>query len=284
MKKDNDWDFIIRPTSGLFELHLKEIWRYKDLLMLFVKRDIVAIYKQTILGPIWFILQPLITSLTFTIIFGNIAGISTDGKPQILFYLAGTVCWNYFADCLNATSSTFITNYSIFGKVYFPRLISPIAMVISNLVKFAMQFVLFLCIYSYFAIFTNADVHITPYVLLVPVLVMIMAFLGMGIGLAISAFTTKYRDLRFLIAFGMQLMMYATPIIYPLSVLKGKMHTVSLFNPMTSVIETFKLAFFGGDAPVMWGGLLYAFLIASFMLSISVIIFNRVEKSFMDTF
>jgi lipopolysaccharide transport system permease protein len=284
MKKDKDWDFIIRPTTGLFELHLNELWRYRDLLMLFVKRDIVAIYKQTILGPVWFILQPLITSLTFTIIFGNIAKISTDGKPQILFYLAGMACWNYFSDCLNATASTFVTNNAIFGKVYFPRLIAPIAMIISNLVKFVMQFILFVIIYAYFAMFTDADIHLNSYVVLIPLLIVIMALLGSGIGLIISAFTTKYRDLRFLIAFGVQLLMYATPIIYPLSILQGTARTISLFNPMTSVIETFKLAFFGGDTPLMWGGLLYAFVVACVMFSTSVIVFNKVEKSFVDTF
>jgi lipopolysaccharide transport system permease protein len=280
--KEQPWDLVIKPKSGLFELHLGDLWRYRDLLMLFVKRDIVAVYKQTLLGPFWFFVQPILTALTFTVVFGKIAGLPTDGKPQILFYLAGNVCWNYFADCLNNTSNTFVSNANIFGKVYFPRLISPLSVVISNMVKFLIQLTLFIALYAYFLVFTDADLKLTPYVLLLPLLLMIMALLGLGFGLIISSFTTKYRDLRFLISFGVQLMMYATPIIYPLSTLKGRWYELALYNPMTSVIETFKYSFFGSGI-LTWSGLAYSAAFAVTTVLISVIIFNKVEKSFMDT-
>ena len=280
--KEQPWDLVIKPKSGLFELHLGDLWRYRDLLMLFVKRDIVAVYKQTVLGPFWFFVQPILTALTFTVVFGQIAGLPTDGKPQILFYLAGNVCWNYFADCLNNTSNTFVSNANIFGKVYFPRLISPLSVVISNMVKFLIQLTLFIALYTYFLLFTDADLALTPFVFLLPLLLIIMALLGLGFGLIISSFTTKYRDLRFLISFGVQLMMYATPIIYPLSTLKGRWYELALYNPMTSVIETFKYAFFGSGI-LTWSGLAYSAGFAVITVLISVVIFNRVEKSFMDT-
>lgn len=280
--KEENWDLVIKPKSGLFDLHLSDVWRYRDLLLLFVKRDIVAVYKQTVLGPFWFFVQPILTALTFTVVFGKIAGLPTDGKPQILFYLAGNVCWNYFADCLNSTSNTFTSNANIFGKVYFPRLISPLSVVISNMIKFMIQLVLFLAFYFYFLFFTDANIQLTGYVFLLPVLLMIMALLGLGFGLIISSFTTKYRDLRFLIGFGVQLMMYATPIIYPLSTLKGKWYELALYNPMTSIIETFKFAFFGSGI-LTWSGLAYSATFAVVAVLISIVVFNRVEKSFMDT-
>lgn len=280
--KEENWDLVIKPKSGLFDLNLSDVWRYRDLLLLFVKRDIVAVYKQTVLGPFWFFVQPVLTALTFTVVFGKIAGLPTDGKPQILFYLAGNVCWNYFADCLNSTSNTFTSNANIFGKVYFPRLISPLSVVISNMIKFMIQLVLFLAFYFYFLLFTDADIQLTGYVFLLPVLLIIMALLGLGFGLIISSFTTKYRDLRFLIGFGVQLMMYATPIIYPLSTLKGKWYELALYNPMTSIIETFKFAFFGSGI-LTWSGLAYSATFAVVAVLISIVVFNRVEKSFMDT-
>ena len=208
MSNKEEWDLIVKPKSSWFEFNFKEIWRYRDLLFMFVKRDIVSTYKQTILGPLWFFIQPILTALTFTIIFGNIANLSTDDKPKFLFYLAGTTCWNYFADCLNSTSGTFINNASIFGKVYFPRLISPLSVVISSVLKFLIQFLLFIGVFIVMY-FNDANLQPNKLMLLIPFLVLLMGIMGLGLGIIVSSFTTKYRDLRFLISFGIQLFMYA---------------------------------------------------------------------------
>jgi len=279
--KEEDWTLVIKPTSSLFDLQLKEVWRYRDLLEMFVRRDFVAVYKQTILGPIWFFLQPLFTSVTFTIVFGNIAGISTDGVPPLLFYMAGIVGWNYFAECLNATSSTFTQNATIFGKVYFPRLIMPLSIVVSNLLKFGVQFLLFLLL-LFFYIATGADLEPNWAIALVPFLVLLMAALGLGFGMLISSMTTKYRDLKFLITFGVQLAMYASPVIYPLSTLSEKYRILILANPMSSIIENFRYGFLG-EGLFAWAYLGYSALFAAFILSLGTIVFNKVEKSFMDT-
>lgn len=279
---NNNWDLIVKPQSSLFDLNLSELWRYRDLLLIFVKRDIVAVYKQTILGPLWFFIQPILTALTFTIVFSNMAGLSTEGKPSFLFYLAGITCWNYFAECLNLTSNTFVNNASIFGKVYFPRLISPLSTIISSLLKFLIQLGLFLIVYLY--CFYNGLVGAPgALVFLLPLLVIIMGLMGLALGILISSFTTKYRDLRFLIAFGVQLMMYATPVILPLSGFKGLMLTVVKYNPMTPIIETFKASFL--DPPVSYdpGGLIYSAVFTLCTLLLAIVIFNKVEKSFMDT-
>lgn len=278
---EEKWDLIVKPQSSWFDLKLKEIWRYRDLLLLFVKRDIVSVYKQTILGPIWFIIQPVLTSLTFTVVFGNMAELDTDGKPKFLFYLAGVTCWNYFADCVNNTSSTFINNASIFGKVYFPRLISPISIVISSVLKFFIQFALFFVVYCWF-LFGDNDLHPNILLLWLPYLVLLMAVMGLGMGIIISSFTTKYRDLRFLITFGIQLMMYVTPVIMPASKFKGIMHDLVMLNPMSPIIEFFKAGFFGAQT-VEYTPLIYASVISFAMLAFGVLIFNRIEKTFMDT-
>lgn len=282
MSNNEEWDLIVKPKSSWFEFNFKEIWRYRDLLFMFVKRDIVSTYKQTILGPLWFFIQPILTALTFTIIFGNIANLSTDDKPKFLFYLAGTTCWNYFADCLNSTSGTFINNAGIFGKVYFPRLISPLSVVISSVLKFLIQFLLFIGVFMVMY-FNDANLQPNKLMLLIPFLVLLMGIMGLGLGIIVSSFTTKYRDLRFLISFGIQLFMYITPVILPLSQFKGIMKKVVMANPMTPIIETFKAAFLGVPNDYSINGLFYTTIFTVVIFCLAILIFNKVEKSFMDT-
>lgn len=281
-KQKEDWSLVVKPQSSVFDINLAELWRYRDLLMLFVKRDIVSVYKQTILGPLWFFIQPILTALTFSIIFGSMAGLSTSGKPPFLFYLAGITCWNYFAECLNQTSNTFVNNAAIFGKVYFPRLISPLSVIISSLLRFLIQFSLFIAVYLYAYAQGTVDAP-NMMVLILPFLVVIMGLMGLALGVLISSFTTKYRDLRFLITFGVQLMMYATPVILPLSEFKGWMFTVVQYNPMTSIVETFKAAFLGIPPTYDYFGLVYSGVFTLITLVVAIVIFNKVEKSFMDT-
>jgi len=281
-KENNEWSEIISSDHGLFDFRFREVWQYRDLLMLLVRRDFVATYKQTILGPIWFFLQPLLTTLTFVIVFGNIAGISTDGIPQILFYLAGITLWNYFSETLTRISTVFKDNASIFGKVYFPRLIMPLSIVVSSLVKLGIQFALFLVIWVYFLVVKPESIHPNIFMLLTPFLVLLMGVLGLGFGMIISALTTKYRDLVFLLTFGIQLLMYATPVIFPLSSIPEKYKLLILANPMSSIIETFKYAFLG-KGTFEWIYLLYSTVVAIFILFSGILIFNKVEKSFMDT-
>lgn len=280
---DKNWDLIIQNKSSLFRLDLHEVWRYRDLLRMYVKRDIITFYKQTILGPMWFFIQPIMTTIMFMFVFGGIAGISTDGVPQVVFYLAGLVCWNYFADCLTKCSDTFNANQQIFGKVYFPRLIVPFSIVISNMVKMGIQLVLFLAVYAYyFIVLGTFEINWT--IVLFPVLLLMLASLGLGFGLVISSLTTKYRDLRFLITFGVQLWMYATPVIYPLSVMKQNYPDkiwVIVANPLTAIIETFKYGFTGVGV-FEWNYLLYSFVMSIAVLLLGIIVFNRVQKNFMD--
>src|SRR5574344_2940580 len=283
MGNNKDWDIVITNKSSLFSLELDEVWRYRDLLMMYVKRDIVTFYKQTILGPAWFFIQPILTTVMFMFVFGGIAGISTDGVPQAVFYLAGLVCWNYFADCLTKCSDTFNANQQIFGKVYFPRLIVPFSIVISNMVKMGIQLVLFIVVYAYyFIVLGTFEINWT--IVLFPVLLLMLASLGLGFGLVISSLTTKYRDLRFLITFGVQLWMYATPVIYPLSVMKQNYPDkiwVIVANPLTAIIETFKYGFTGVGV-FEWNYLLYSFVMSIAVLLLGIIVFNRVQKNFMD--
>ncbi|MBN2894185.1 MAG: ABC transporter permease [Bacteroidales bacterium] len=281
MAENQNWTMEIRPKRHLFDVNFKELWSYKDLIFLFVRRDFVAKYKQTILGPLWFLIQPLLTTLMFTVVFGNIAGISTDGLPKMLFYMTGITAWNYFAESLKATSNTFVTNASIFGKVYFPRLTMPISVVISGLIQFGIQFLFLGAFMIYFAI-TGADFTPNIYVLLIPVLVFIMAGLGLGFGIIISSLTTKYRDLTNLVGFGVSLWMYASPIIYPLSEIPEKYKLIILANPVTPIIEAFRYALLGtGDFNFMY--LLYSFGFMIVLLAVGVVLFNKVEQSFMDT-
>lgn len=280
-QEQKKWDFIIRPQSSLLQLRLDEVWRYRDLLTLFVRRDFVAQYKQTILGPVWYFIQPLFTTLIFTVVFGNLAGISTDGIPPVLFYLAGITNWNYFAECLNKTATTFKDNQNIFGKVYFPRLVVPLSIVVSNLIKYSIQFVLFLGFYAYFFA-KGTEVSLSSHALLFPLLVTLLAGLGLGLGLIVTSLTTKYRDLVFLIQFGVQLFMYATPVIYPLSEVPENYRWLSVLNPMTSIIETFKFGFLG-QGTFEWAYLGYSTIFTVAVLLLGIVIFNRTEKNFMDT-
>ena len=281
MQADEQWDLEIKPKSGLLEFNLRELWRYKDLITLFVRRDFVAVYKQTILGPIWFFIQPLLTTLTFVVVFGGFAGISTDDVPPVLFYLAGITLWNYFADCFKTTSDTFTANAHIFGKVYFPRLAVPFSVVISNLLKLGIQFILFFAFYLYFGL-TGANVAPNFYVLLTPFLIVLMAFLGLGFGMVFTSLTTKYRDLKFLLQFGIQLLMYATPVIYPLSSIPEKYKIYLLANPITAVMETFKYGFLG-TGTFEWSYLAYSTIFTVLIFFFGVILFNKIESTFMDT-
>jgi lipopolysaccharide transport system permease protein len=276
------WDLEIEPESGLFDLNFRELWQYRDLIALFVRRDIVATYKQTVLGPIWFFVQPILTTLTYVIIFGNIAGISTGGVPKILFYLAGITLWNYFQECLMKTSDTFILNQNLFGKVYFPRLAVPISIVISNLFKFFIQLSLFLLAWVYFVFQAGSQVQPNRTLLLFPVYVLLMSGLGFSFGVLISSLTTKYRDLRFLIQFGVQLLMYGTPIVYPLEIVPDKYRPLLLANPITSIVEGFRYSFLG-QGYFSATGLVYSFCFMVVGLLLSIVVFNRVEKTFMDT-
>ncbi len=282
--KDNiieEWDLTIEPQTSLFELNLKDVWRYRDLLWMFVKRDFVSFYKQTILGPLWFFIQPLFTTITYTFIFGGLANLSTDGLPQPLFYMAGITAWNYFADCITKTSTVFKDNANIFGKVYFPRLIMPLSIVASNLVRFGVQMILLFMMMGYYALH-NASFSITPAILLFPVLVLLMALLGLGLGLIITALTTKYRDLAFLVTFGIQLLMYTTTVIYPLSSAPEKYKTLISLNPMTGIIEAFRYAFLG-QGQISVNTLGYSAVFTIVVMVLGVVIFNKTEKTFVDT-
>ena len=271
----------ITPQNNLFDLRLKEIWRYRDLLVLFVRRDFVAKYKQTILGPIWFFIQPIFQTAVMAIVFGGMAGLSTDGIPPVLFYLAGVTAWNYFANCLRATSNTFTANAGLFGKVYFPRAVMPLSIVISNLIQFVIGMVLFLILYAYYALRGYALQPNTT-LLLIPLLVILMGFMGLGLGMLVSALTTRYRDLQFLVEFGVQLLMYATPVILPLSAIPAKYRLIMLANPMTGVIEAFKYGFFKTGA--FSGSLLvYSASFTAVVFLLGLMIFNKTEKNFMDT-
>ncbi len=272
----------IKPRSGLLDLQLRELWAYRDLIYMYIKRDIVTFYKQTILGPLWFIIQPVLTTIMFMFVFGNLAGISTDGIPQPLFYFSGIILWNYFADCLTRNSKVFVENQQVFGKVYFPRLVVPLSVTASNLVRFAIQFAIFIFIYFWY--YFSGDAAVTPniHILLLPVLIFIAAGLSLGFGIIFSALTTKYRDLTFLLQFAVQLWMYITPVIYPLSTIPQDKQWIVLLNPMTSLIETFKFAMIGrGVFDWLHLGYSFGFMIA--LLFIGIIIFNKVEKGFMDT-
>jgi len=285
---NKDWDIEIHPREKLLSVDFKEIWRYRDLCSLFVKRNIVVQYKQTILGPLWYVIQPVLTVVMYMVVFGGIAGIPTDGVPQPLFYLAGICVWQYFADCLNATSNTFVTNASIFGKVYFPRLIMPISNVLSNLLRFGIQLGLFLIVYAAYAL-KGCEAHLTWYALLFPVLILVLAGLSLGFGILISSMTTKYRDLQILFTFIVQLWMYATPVVYPLSQVAGKtvaginLQTLMSLNPVTPLIETFKYAFLGAGEFIGWGWLTYSAAFTIILLGLGIVIFNKIQKSFMDT-
>ncbi|WJJ96000.1 ABC transporter permease [Algibacter luteus] len=282
------WLYVISPNQKLIDLNLREVWHYRDLLILFVKRNIITVYKQTILGPLWYFIQPLFTSVIFTLIFNNMANIPTgEGVPAFLFNLAGITSWNYFKECLNGTSDTFRQNQGMFGKVYFPRVIVPLSVVFTNLVKYGIQMLVFIGFYIYYVFFTDKaeNTSLQSAVVLMPVLILFMAFLGLGLGMTISSMTTKYRDLKFLISFGVQLLMYGSAVMYPLSYFKQKLPNLSWlveYNPMTTIIEAFRYMTLGvGEYTIT--SMVYAGIISFVLFIIGLIIFNRTEKSFIDT-
>jgi lipopolysaccharide transport system permease protein len=283
-EQNTPWTTEIKPRESLFSVDFKEIWRYRDLMFLFVKRNIITQYKQTILGPLWYVIQPLMTTVMYTLVFGEIAGIPTADIPKPLFYLAGISFWQYFADCLTKTSNTFVNNAGIFGKVYFPRLVTPLSDVISNLVRFGIQFALFLIVYLYFFIFTDAHIQPNSYALLFPILVVMLAGLALGFGILFSSMTTKYRDLQLLLGFFVSLWMYATPVIYPLSTIDNdKLRLIMQLNPLTGIIEFFKYGMLGGSQAPEWWMLGYSFVFMVVLMAIGIVVFNKVQKSFMDT-
>lgn len=277
------WTEIIEPRTSLLDLRLGDVWRYRDLVMLFVRRDFVANYKQTILGPVWFFIQPLLTTITYYIIFGRVAGgkLGTDGLPPFLFYLAGITVWNYFSQSLTSVATVFVTNAGMFSKVYFPRLTMPLSIVLSNLVRFGIQFGLFLVVWLYYLV-TSSVIQPNWAILLAPLLVIIMGVLSLGLGMIFSALTTKYRDLAMLLTFGVQLLMYATPVIYPLSTISGKARWLLVANPMTSIVEAFRYGFLGAGT-LNWVYLGYSVLVSVIIMVMGTVIFNKVEKSFTDT-
>lgn len=281
-EKEKPWTLEIKPQTSLLSVDFKELWRYRDLYRMLVKRDVVTLYKQTVLGPLWFFIQPIMTTVMYMVVFGGIAKIPTDGIPQPLFYLAGICMWQYFADCLNKTSSTFISNANIFGKVYFPRLVVPLSNVTSNLIKFGIQFMLFAAVYVYF-VCTGANVHPTWAAALLPVCIVLIASLALGFGVIFSAMTTKYRDLTFLLTFFVQLWMYATPVIYPLSTITNpKLKMLMMANPLTGVVEVFKYGLLGAGN-FSWGMLGYSAGFAFALLAVGIVVFNRIQRSFIDT-
>ena len=278
------FDLEIRPKRHAFDINFKEIWDYRDLLQMFVKRDVITVYKQTVLGPIWFVVQPILTTAIYIVVFGNIAKIPTDGVPMILFYLAGIVIWNYFSEAFNTTAKTFTENANIFGKVYFPRLIMPMSKVVSGLIKFGIQLAFFLAVYAYYFFTDSSAIAPNWTLLLLPVYVLIMAAMGLGAGIIFTSMTTKYRDLTFLLTFGVQLLMYATPVIYPISTLEqgSKLWLVIMANPLTPLVEGFKYAFLG-QGYFSWLALGYSALFTALLLVVGIVVFHRTERNFIDT-
>jgi lipopolysaccharide transport system permease protein len=280
-EQQEQWTEVIEPKTRLLDLRLTELWRYRDLVLMFVRRDFVANYKQTILGPIWFFVQPLLTTLTYILIFGKMAGLSTDGLPMLLFYLSGVTIWNYFSETLNKTATVFKDNAQMFGKVYFPRLTMPFSIVVSNLIRFVIQYLLFVIIWVIY-LTKNSNIHPNYLIALTPILVLLMGLLALGLGMIISAMTTKYKDLIFLLTFGLQLLMFVTPVIYPISSIPEKHQWILQINPMSAIVETFRYAYLGSGS-FSWGALGYSAAVTAIILVLGTIIFNRVEKSFTDT-
>ncbi|WP_299289416.1 ABC transporter permease [uncultured Mucilaginibacter sp.] len=281
MMHESDKHWEIKPESSLLDVKIKETLEYRDLLWLLVRRDFISFYKQTVLGPIWFFIQPIFTVVMYSLIFGGVAGISTDNLPKPLFYLAGIITWNYFSDCLIKTSTVFRDNAIIFGKVYFPRLIMPVSIIFSNLIRFGVQLLLFLLMMLYYHL-QGAQFHLTVFILLFPLLLLLMASLGLGLGMIVSALTTKYRDLAFIVSFGVPLLMYSTTVVYPLSVAPKQFLGLIKYNPMTPIIETFRLGFLGTGS-FSWSLLIYSATVTFLILLGGIIIFNKVQKSFVDT-
>lgn len=282
--EQEDWLFVIKPKNKFLSLNLKEVWQYRDLLFLFVKRDIITVYKQTVLGPLWYLIQPLFTSLTFTIIFNNVAGISTGSVPPFLFNLAGITVWNYFTACLNGTSDTFKANANVFGKVYFPRIITPLSIVISNLIKFGIQFLIFIAFYIFYYL-KGVNLILNGFAVFFPFLIITMGILGLGLGMLISSMITKYRDFSYLVSFGIQLLMYLSAVMYPMELVKNKLPKygwIVEYNPLAYIIETSRYILLNlGEVSVL--GLVYTVSVAIIIFFIGLLTFNRTEKSFIDT-
>ena len=282
MEQSNQYHTHLEPKNGWFDINLKEVWRYRDLIWLFTKRSFVLRYKQTILGPAWVILQPLMTTLIFTLVFGGIAGISTDGVPQVLFYMGGNAVWSFFAACLNGTASTFTGNAGVFGKVYFPRLVSPISTVLSSVVNFLIQLAMFLCFWVYYLVTGQISPNYLG-MLMLPVILVYLGLLGLGFGIIVSSMTTKYRDLAMLVSFGVSLWMYITPVVFPVSTLgNGGLYQLVMLNPVTCAVETFRWAFLGQGmvSPLYWG---ISTVMMAVVVFFGVVVFSKVEKTFMDT-
>jgi lipopolysaccharide transport system permease protein len=275
------WDMIISPQRKLLDLRLRELWHSRELILLFVRRDFVSVYKQTILGPLWYLIQPLLTTIVFQVIFGNIAKLPTDGLPSFLFYMSGTVIFSYFSSCLTKTSETFVNNANLFGKVYFPRLAVPVSILISSLIAFVIQFAFFLVFMGYFMV-KGTSLHPNWWILLTPVLLLMMAGLGLGFGIIVSSMTTKYRDLRFLVQFGVSLLQYVSPVIYPLSSMSPKYQALIRLNPLTSIIEAFRYAYLGSGS-ISLPQLGYSFIVMLIAIIVGALLFNQVETTFMDT-
>lgn len=283
MSNPSDYTTVIKPSAGLFNLNLREVWAYRDLVFILARRDIVATYKQTILGPLWFLISPVLTVIVYMFVFGSIAGISTDGMPQAVFYLGGITLWNYFSSCFTATANTFTTNAQIFGKVYFPRIVAPMANVLSNMVKLFIQMLLFIGVLTYYLLQDNSTITLADEIYLLPVLILMMAGLSLGVGIVISSLTTKYRDFKNFIGFGVSLLMYASPVIYPISAVKDQGYGALLaYNPIAPIIETYRYIF-TSQGSLDWNGLLVSGLATITILLLGLILFNRVERTFMDT-
>ena len=278
-----EWTTVIRPRTGWFDIDLRELWRYRDLVGMFVKRNFTVLYKQTILGPAWILLNPLITTVLFNLVFSGVAGLSTDGTPSFLFYMAGNTVWTFFASCINNTANTFVANSQVFGKVYFPRLTVPVSQVLTGLINFFIQLAMFALFWVWFAA-AGAPLRLTAWAFALPLVVLEVMLLGLGVGIIVSSLTTKYRDLAIAVSFGVQLWMYVSPVVYPLSTLSEspRLRALMALNPMTAPIEVFRLATLGsGTASV--GGLLYSLAFTLAALAVGVILFSRIEKTFMDT-
>ncbi len=281
-KQSNDWSLVIEPKQSLLDINLKEIWRYRDLVMLLVKRDFVAFYKQTVLGPLWFAIQPILTTAVYVLLFNRVANISTEGAPPILFQMAGITCWMYFSEVLLKTSDTFITNASIFGKVYFPRIVIPVSIVLSSMIRLGIQLALFFCVWAYYYFFTDSNVQVTWAALLFPVLIVLMGLQGLGLGILISSLTSKYRDLKYLLTFGIQLLQFTTTVAYPLSAATGNARDLIGYHPFTAILETFRFGFLG-SGQFYSGFFIYSVIMTFVFLIAGILVFNRVEKTFMDT-
>lgn len=281
MKIEQQWTEEIKSNDSLFFINFKEVWQYRDLLMMLVKKEYITFYKQTILGPIWFFVQPILTTIIYVLLFGQIAKLSTDGSPQMAFYLSGITLWNYFSECLTKTSSVFRDNAAVMGKVYFPRLIMPLSIVVSGLMKFTIQFGLFVCVILYFS-FVKELIHPNAWVLATPFLLLLMASFSLGMGMIFSALTTKYKDLVFLLSFGIQLLMYATPVVYSIASIPEKYKWILIANPLTGIFECFRYGFLGSGS-FEPSSLIMSAIITTIILAVGVVIFNKVEKSFMDT-